>query len=256
MASNQSIFDKLNLSSGERRLVMFVLVVLMCALAWMVWGMIPDPAATRQKITKADQDLIRFQGEIDNTAEYNRRVDDLTGMGSAVVLKEQGLDMRKIINRLTAVTGVQVSRLGRTTSKTNEFFIEKSIKIDFSSKESDIVKFLWELGGSDSMVRVSDMQIQPDKNRYRLDGWMNLTASYQKDPKTFGTQPTAVAEAKTEPAASKANAKAKPAEAKSAKPAEAKSTKPAEAKPETKPSGGRRTVPKRTIPTRPVRKTQ
>ena len=244
MASNQSIFDKLNLSSGERRLVMFVLVVLMCALAWMVWGMIPDPAATRQKITKADQDLIRFQGEIDNTAEYNRRVNALTGMGSAVVLKEQGLDMRKIINRLTAVTGVQVSRLGRTTSKTNEFFIEKSIKIDFSSKESDIVKFLWELGGSDSMVRVSDMQIQPDKNRYRLDGWMNLTASYQKDPKTFGTQPTA-SEAKTEPAASEA--KTEPA---------ASEAKPAEAKPETKPSGGKRTVPKRTIPTRPVRKTQ
>ena len=241
MASNQSIFDKLNLSSGERRLVMFVLVVLMCALAWMVWGMIPDPGATRQKITKADQDLKRFQGEIDNTVEYNRRVSDLEGMGSAVVLKEQGLDMRKIINKLTAVTGVQVSRLGRTTSKTNEFFIEKSIKIDFSSKESDIVKFLWELGGSDSMVRVSDMQIQPDKNRYRLDGWMNLTASYQKDPKTFGTQPAAGAKAKTEPAASKA----KPAEAKSAKP----ETKP-------KPSGGRRTVPKRTIPTRPVRKTQ
>ena len=251
MASNQSIFDKLNLSSGERRLVMFVLVVLICALAWMVWGMIPDPGATRQKITKADQDLERFQGEIDKTDEYNRRVSDLEGMGSAVVLKEQGLDMRKIINRLTAVTGVQVSRLGRTTSKTNEFFIEKSIKIDFSSKESDIVKFLWELGGSDSMVRVSDMQIQPDKNRYRLDGWMNLTASYQKDPKTFGTQPTASeAKAKTEPAASES----KPAEAKDkAKPAEAK---PAEAKPETKPSGGKRTVPKRTIPTRPVRKTQ
>ena len=133
MASNQSIFDKLNLSSGERRLVMFVLVVLICALAWMVWGMIPDPGATRQKITKADQDLERFQGEIDKTDEYNRRVSDLEGMGSAVVLKEQGLDMRKIINRLTAVTGVQVSRLGRTTSKTNEFFIEKSIKIDFSS---------------------------------------------------------------------------------------------------------------------------
>ena len=251
MASNQSIFDKLNLSSGERRLVMFVLVVLMCALAWMVWGMIPDPGATRQKITKADQDLNRFQKEIDKTDEYNRRVSDLEGMGSAVVLKEQGLDMRKIINRLTAVTGVQVSRLGRTTSKTNEFFIEKSIKIDFSSKESDIVKFLWELGGSDSMVRVSDMQIQPDKNRYRLDGWMNLTASYQKDPKTFGTKPAAgEANAKTEPATSES----KPAEAKDkAKPAEAK---PAEAKPETKPSGGKRTVPKRTIPTRPVRKTQ
>ena len=250
MASNQSIFDKLNLSSGERRLVMFVLVVLMCALAWMVWGMIPDPGATRQKITKADQDLKRFQGEIDNTDEYNRRVSDLEGMGSAVVLKEQGLDMRKIINKLTAVTGVQVSRLGRTTSKTNEFFIEKSIKIDFSSKESDIVKFLWELGGSDSMVRVSDMQIQPDKNRYRLDGWMNLTASYQKDPKAVRTQPAAVAvaEAKAKPAASEA--KPKPETKPETKP---EKTKPA--KPETKPSGGRRKVPTRSVP-RPVRKTQ
>ena len=105
------------------------------------------------------------------------------------------------------------------------------------------------------MVRVSDMQIQPDKNRYRLDGWMNLTASYQKDPKTFGTQPAAIAKVKTEPAASES----KPTEAKDkAKPAEAKpaEAKPAEAKPETKPSGGKRTVPKRTIPTRPVRKTQ
>ena len=245
MASNQSIFDKLNLSSGERRLVMFVLVVLMCALAWMVWGMIPDPGATRQKITKADQDLKRFQGEIDNTDEYNRRVSDLEGMGSAVVLKEQGLDMRKIINKLTAVTGVQVSRLGRTTSKTNEFFIEKSIKIDFSSKESDIVKFLWELGGSDSMVRVSDMQIQPDKNRYRLDGWMNLTASYQKDPKATQPKPAAAkpaTEAKPEPVA----AKPKPAKPET----KADETKPA--KPKTKPSGSKRTVPT----TRRVRKTQ
>ena len=65
---------------------------------------------------------------------------------------------------------------------------------------------------------------------------MNLTASYQKDPKTFGTQPAeSEAKAKTEPATSEAKAKAKP---------------------ETKPSGGKRTVPKRTIPTRPVRKTQ
>ena len=40
MASKESIFDKLNLSSVERRLVMIVLVVLMSAFAWMVWRMI------------------------------------------------------------------------------------------------------------------------------------------------------------------------------------------------------------------------
>ena len=61
MASNESIFDKLNLSSGERRLVMIVIVVLMLALMWMVWGMIPSPSATQQEIAKAQSQLDEFQ---------------------------------------------------------------------------------------------------------------------------------------------------------------------------------------------------
>jgi len=168
-------------------------------------------------------------------------------MGSAVVPVEQEFTMRRTINSLTAANGVRVTRLGRMTTKTNEFFHEKTMRIDFSSKESDIVKFLWKLGGSDSMVRVSDMRVRPDKNRYRLEGWMNLTASYQKDPKAVRTQPAAVAEAKAKPAASEAKPKPAKPETKPEK------TKPA--KPETKPSGGRRKVPTRSIP-RPVRKTQ
>jgi len=251
MASNESIFDKLNLSSGERRLVMFVLVVLFCALTWMVWGMIPDPGATQRKIDKADKDLARFKGEISKTDEYNRRVRELEGMGSAVVPIEQEVNMRRTINNLTAANGVRVTRLGRTTTKTNEFFQEYTMRVDFSSKESDIVNFLWKLGESDSMVRVSDLLVKPDKNRYRLDGWMNLTASYQKDIKA--PRPTPAAEAKPKPEAAKPEAKptvvAKPEPTKPA-------AEPEAAKSEAKPSGSKRTVPKRTVPTRRVRPTQ
>ena len=153
--------------------------------------------------------------------------------------------MRRTINNLTAANGVRVTRLGRTTTKTNEFFQEYTMRIDFSSKESDIVNFLWKLGESDSMVRVSDLLVKPDKNRYRLDGWMNLTASYQKDVKAPRPQPAAAAEA--QPA--KPETQPKPAET-AAKP------EPAPAKPEAKPSGTKRTVPKRTVPTRRVRPTQ
>ena len=242
MASNESILDKLNLSSGERRLVMIVLVVLMCALAWMVWGMIPNPTETRQKIDKANNELARFGGEIKKTDTYHRRIRELEGMGSAVVPIAQEVKMRRDINSLTAANGVIVTSTGRMTTETKEFFLEKSLPIRFSSKESDIVKFLWALGGSDSMVRVSDMSIKPDKNRYRLSGSMNLTASYQKNVKA--TQPKAT-ETKSKPVA------AKPSEAKPA----------AETKPELKPVAAnplpaKRTVPKRSIPTRPVRKTQ
>ena len=245
MASNESIFDRLNLSSGERRLVMFVLVVLMCELAWMVWGMIPDPGETQKKIATAKTQLNSFENEISKAQLYEGKIRTLEGLGSAVMPIEQEFTMRRTINNLTAANGVRVTRLGRTTTKTNEFFHEKTMRIDFSSKESDVVNFLWKLGGSDSMVRVSDLLIKPDKNRYRLDGWMNLTASYQKDPKATQPKPAAAkpaTEAKAEPVA----AKPKPAKPET----KADETKPA--KPKTKPSGSKRTVPT----TRRVRKTQ
>ena len=81
MASNESIFEKLNLSSGEQRLVMIVIVVLMLALMWMVWGMIPSPSATKQEIAKAQTLLNSFQEEIKKTVDYHQRISTLEGLG-------------------------------------------------------------------------------------------------------------------------------------------------------------------------------
>ena len=238
MASNESIFDKLNLSSGERRLVMIVIVVLMLALMWMVWGMIPSPELTQNKITKAQTQLNSFTNEISKIAHYESTIRALEGLGSAVIPIEQEVDMRAFINSLTAASGVEITSRASADPKTSDFFIEQSMTIRFSSKESDLVNFLRKLGSSDSMVRVSQMRVNPDKNRYRLGGSMTLTASYQKDVKA--TKPKPATEAKPEPA----------------KPEPAK-PKP-ETKPETKPKpeGGKRKMPtKRKVP-RPVRKTQ
>ena len=235
MASNESIFDKLNLSSGERRLVMIVIVVLMLALMWMVWGMIPSPSATQLKIAKAQSQLDKFQEEIDKTDSYHQQISKLEGLGSAVIKIEQEVDMRAFINRLTAASGVEITSRASAEPKTSDFFIEQSMTIRFSSKESDLVNFLRKLGSSDSMVRVSQMRVEPDKNRYRLGGSMTLTASYQKDVKA--TKPKPATEAKAEPVTTK------PAAKPAAKPKA--ETKPA------KPSGT-----KRTIPTRRPRKTQ
>ena len=144
--------------------------------------------------------------------------------------------MRRTINNLTAANGVRVTRLGRTTTKTNEFFQEYTMRVDFSSKESDIVNFLWKLGESDSMVRVSDLLVKPDKNRYRLDGWMNLTASYQKDIKASRPRPAAEAE----PEAEATKPEPKPTVADKPEPTKP-AAEPEAAKPEAKPSGSKRT---------------
>ena len=237
MASNESIFDKLNLSSGERRLFMIVIVVLMLALMWMVWGMIPSPSATQLKIDQAQSQLDGFQKEINKTDSYHQQISKLEGLGSAVIPIEQEVDMRAFINSLTAASGVEITSRASAEPKTSDFFIEQSMTIRFSSKESDLVNFLRKLGSSDSMMRVSQMRVNPDKNRYRLGGSMTLTASYQKDVKATKPKPAT-------------EAKAKPVEAKpeSAKPESAKPK--AETKP-AKPSGT-----KRIIPTRRARKTQ
>ena len=235
MASNESIFDKLNLSSGERRLFMIVIVVLMLALMWMVWGMIPSPSATQLKIAKAQSQLDKFQEEINKTDSYHQQISKLEGLGSAVIKIEQEVYMRAFINRLTAASGVEITSRASAEPKTSDFFIEQSMTIRFSSKESDLVNFLRKLGSSDSMVRVSQMRVEPDKNRYRLGGSMTLTASYQKDVKA--TKPKPATEAKAEPVTAKPAAKPK-----------------AETKAETKPAKPSGT--KRSVPTRRTRKTQ
>ncbi len=156
--------------------------------------------------------------------------------GAEVIKIEQAVDMRTFVNNLTSANGVDITSATSADPKTGDFFIEQSMTIRFSSKESDLVNFLWKLGSSDSMVRVSQMRVQPDKNRYKLSGSMTLTASYQKDVKA--TKPKPATEAKAKPVAAKPAAKPEPAKPKA-------ETKPA------KPSGT-----KRTIPTRRPRKTQ
>ena len=234
MASKESIFDKLNLSSVERRLVMIVLVVLMSAFAWMVWRMIPDPGATRDKIYKAENKLEGFTNEIyQATNSYISEIRKLEGMGSAVVPIEQEVNMIRAIDTLMMDNGVRESSNGKMTTETKEFFLERSVPIQFSSKESDIVKILSELGKRGSVMRVSEMRLKPDKNRYKLDVSMTVTASYQKNVKA--TQPKAT---ETKPAASKPKSETKPAASKS--------------KSETKPpkqSGTRRSVPARRVRT-------
>ena len=252
MANRESIFDKYNMSAGERRVVMFVAVVLIGVLAWMAFDMIPKPEQTNVKINKINRDLKSWKIERFKVDSYNKQINELEGMSSAVVQEEQEVDMSRTINKLEASSGINVSRQGRVNTETNNFFIEKSMRIDFSGKENQIVDFLWKLGESDSLVRVSEMRVRPDKNRYKLEGWMELTASYQKNVIAPVVTVTPSAQAKVD--------SAKPT-AESKKP-DIKATEVETTKSEPKPVAEKESKPakpnsiKRRIPTRRVRETQ
>ena len=252
MANRESIFDKYNMSAGERRVVMFVAVVLIGVLAWMAFDMIPKPEQTNVKINKINRDLKSWKIERFKIDSYNKQINELEGMSSAVVQEEQEVDMSRTINKLEASSGINVSRQGRVNTETNNFFIEKSMRIDFSGKENQIVDFLWKLGESDSLVRVSEMRVRPDKNRYKLEGWMELTASYQKNVIAPVVTVTPSAQAKVDLA--KPTAESKKPDIKATEVETTKSEPKPVAEKESKPAKPNST--KRRIPTRRVRETQ
>jgi len=254
MANRESIFDKYNMSAGERRVVMFVAVVLIGVLAWMAFDMIPKPEQTNFKINKINRDLKNWKVERFKVDSYNKQINELEGMSSAVVQEEQEVDMSRTINKLEASSGINVSRQGRVNTETNNFFIEKSMRIDFSGKENQIVDFLWKLGESESLVRVSEMRVRPDKNRYKLEGWMELTASYQKNV-------IAPVIAVTPSAQAKIDATELTSESKTSKPQKTEVKKPAsepkkDIKKEPESNTDKPNSTKRRIPTRRIRETQ
>ena len=65
--------------------------------------------------------------------------------------------------------------------QTNEFFEEQSMQITVNTGESELIDFLYQIGGDASMIRVRNLDLRPaDANRYRLTGNITLNANYQK----------------------------------------------------------------------------
>ena len=182
MASNQSIFDQLNLSSGERRLVMVVLLGFVIVLAFLAKGLVPDPSETEKNIEDLKEKLASFQEEIGKKDDYQRELGKLKKMGLEVLPIEQETTMRSTINKLVASSGLSMKSMRSSSpsfgGETNRFFMEKAMQLQFSSKEDQLVNFLWKLGSGDSMIRVSSMQISPEKSGQRLSGSLTLTASF------------------------------------------------------------------------------
>jgi hypothetical protein len=67
--------------------------------------------------------------------------------------------------------------------RTNDaFFIEQVQNINVTATDSQLVDFLFKLGSGASMVRVRDLELQPDPAHTHLTANIRLVASYQKNP--------------------------------------------------------------------------
>jgi hypothetical protein len=179
-----SVFDRLNLAPRERRILLGVgLIFFVLINVLFIWPMIPDWSQADRQIEKARKTLDDYRREIAQVATNQARLVELERQGSTVLREEQALDLVRTIQRQAAESGVTVTRTQpgvAAGSATNRYFDEQAVFVDVTTKDAELVQFLYALGSGDSMIRVRQLDLKPDPPQYRLLGKLELVASYLK----------------------------------------------------------------------------
>jgi Tfp pilus assembly protein PilO len=89
----------------------------------------------------------------------------------------------RTIQAQAEASGVGRANYSRSIMHTNDaFFIEQVQNISVVATDQQLVDFLYKLGSGASMIRVRDLELQPDGPRQHLNANIRLVASYQKNP--------------------------------------------------------------------------
>ena len=182
----------------ERRLVVGVAVVLVIVLnAVFIWPHFSDWGHLRARLDKARSDLDRNQKAAAQIPALTAEVKKYESEGQFVAPEDQGINFMRTIQMQSAQSGVQLQNTSRQITHTNDaFFVEQIENISVLATEEQLVNFLYKLGSGASMIRVRDLELQPDAPRQRLNAQIRLVASYQKNPSAASAAKTSTAKVK------------------------------------------------------------
>ena len=209
-----SILDKMNLRPGERRLVVFVAIVLFLVLNFVfVYPRFGELGRTQQRLRDAEKKRSQFQEELKKKPQYEKELQRLQLAGQFIPSEAQALELQREVDQQARQSGVIVNRWDTTqrtasSSKTNSFFDEQNVTIWVNTDEPELVDFLFSLAKGQSLTRVRSMTLRRDQSQTRLDGNIMLVKSFQRKPPTRSAAPAA---APTPKAAAPATTEAKPA---------------------------------------------
>ena len=175
--------DRLNLRPFEKRLVVGVGAVLFLVLnAWFVVPHFSDLSRAKKQREETLEKLKGWQAEIDQKGKYDLGIKRIIQESQEVPTEDQQNQFARAIQNQQAQSGVGIPSFGRTTTQTNQFFLELTQLISVQSGEAQLVDFLYNLGSGNSLIRVRDLSLRPDAPRQQLSGSVKLVASYQKNP--------------------------------------------------------------------------
>ena len=179
----------------ERRLAIGVLVILILVLNYVyVWPHFSDWSNLHHRLDDARQKLALYQTTILQTSNYDALVKGFESQGEFVPPDEQSINFLRSIQSQSAASGVNIVNMSRPVTQTNDaFFVEQSQNINVTGTDEQLVDFLYKLGSGASMIRVRDLELQPDGSHLKLNANIQLIASYQKNAPANPKNTTAIA---------------------------------------------------------------
>jgi Tfp pilus assembly protein PilO len=168
----------------ERRLAVAALVVVFLVVNWwFIWPHFSDWDNLQLRQIAAESKLRLYQTAISQSSTYQKLVNELESSGEVVAPEDQGINFTRAIQTQSSASGVAILNTSRQITRTNDqFFVEQVLNINVQATDEQLVDFLYKLGSGASMIRVRDLELQPDPPRQHLNANIRLVASYQKNP--------------------------------------------------------------------------
>lgn len=166
----------------ERRLVVAVMVVVVLVLNFVfIWPRFSDWSKLSRRLDAAHRKLKLYQESTNMIPELQADVSKFQKSGESVASEDQAINLMRTIQSQAAASGFGIQSFSRSITHTSDaFFVEQVQNIVVVAKEEQLIDFLYKLGSGASMIRVRDLELQPDPPHQRLNANIRLVASYQK----------------------------------------------------------------------------
>jgi len=186
-------FDQLR--PKERQLVIGVAVVFFLVLNWaFIWPHFSDWSDWQQRRDTAQRKLKLYQTTVAQIPALTAQVKAFENTGESVAPEDQAINFLRAIQSQSAQSSVAIINTSRQLTRTNDvFFVEQIQNLTAAATDEQLVDFLYKLGSGNSMIRVRDLELQPDPPHQRLNANIKLVASYQKTLKPASTAKTPTA---------------------------------------------------------------
>ena len=182
----------------ERRLAVGGCVALIIALnGWLVWPHFSDWSRLRRELSDAESKLKDYRETVAQIPDLQAKVKGYESQGQVVPPDDQAITFTRTISSQAAASGVAIVNTSRQSTRTNDqFFVEQIQNVNVTATDEQLVDFLYKLGSDASMIRVRDLDLQPDTPHQHLVANLRLVASYQRNRSAPAESKPATAKAK------------------------------------------------------------